>query len=90
MEENKMVNALEKFVIHKVTQMQKSNASPEELEALAELVKAVNQSPRTIQALGVPMNPKEFNKILENSPQLDVRDATPEPIRRCIASKGSD
>lgn len=48
-----MVEVLEDFIIHRVSEM-KSNeklTSPEEITALAELVKAVNQSPRTIKLL---------------------------------------
>lgn len=50
---NNMVEVLEDFIIHRVSEM-KSNkkfTSPEEIAALAELVKVVNQSLRTIKAL---------------------------------------
>ncbi len=50
MEENKMVEALESLIIYKAKQMQTNGTSPEEIEALAELVKAVNQTPRTLKA----------------------------------------
>ncbi len=49
---NNMIKVLEDLIICKVSEM-KSNkrfTSPEELVALAELVKAVNESPRTIEA----------------------------------------
>lgn len=43
-----MVEVLEQFVIQVVREMQTRSTSPEELVALAELVRAVNQSPRTV------------------------------------------
>lgn len=45
-----MVTKLEEFIITKVESFDE-NTSPEEVVALAELVKAVNQTPRTIKLL---------------------------------------
>jgi len=50
MEKKEMVEVLEDFIIHKASVMKNKITSPEEIVALAELVKAVNQSPRTIEA----------------------------------------
>lgn len=44
---NEMVEAIEDFIIRK---MKHSITSPEEIRALAELVKALNQTPRTLRA----------------------------------------
>lgn len=43
--------ALEELIISKAQEMKVKHTSPEEIEALTELVKAVNQIPRTMQAL---------------------------------------
>lgn len=53
---NEMVEVLEDFIIHKVKQMKDSFTSPEEITALSELVKALNQTPRTLEAFEL----KEF------------------------------
>ena len=47
--EIEMVEVLEQFVVQVVREMQTRTTSPEELVALAELVQAVNQSPRTVE-----------------------------------------
>lgn len=46
--QNEMVEALESFVIKKVESFDEQT-SPEEIVALAELVKAINQTPRTLE-----------------------------------------
>lgn len=47
---NEMVEALESFVIQKVESFGE-HTSPEEVAALAELVKAINSTPRTLDCL---------------------------------------
>ena len=46
---NEMVEALESFIIKKVNSFNEQT-SPAEIEALTELVKALNQTPRTLMA----------------------------------------
>jgi len=46
---NEMVEALEDLIICKAKQMQTNKTSPDEVVALSELVKAVNQTPRTLK-----------------------------------------
>lgn len=45
---NEMVEVLENFIISKVKQMQSEGSEPEEISAIANLVKVVNQTPRTL------------------------------------------
>lgn len=62
--QNEMVEALESFVIKKAKSFDEQT-SPEEIVALAELVKAVNQAPGTLEAFGSQESTYSARKVAE-------------------------
>ncbi|AMW98415.1 hypothetical protein [Rummeliibacillus stabekisii] len=73
-ETDEMIEALETLVINKAKSMQDEVTSPDEIAALTELVKVVNQTPRTLKAINADQ--KRVNRLGSMEVQLDLEKNT--------------